>query len=171
MRPVRDGYRRDVPPGGKERTCTSVSERCSSSSSWSSSSPSRYDSPGCAKARQGGPSSFHGWFREALQARDVDRLRAFVALLLLVGDTRPLRQRAIPVRVDAAVMDEQVAVALVGGDEAEPLVVAEPLDGPGGHAEPVLRCSTARRPRPALTARNLPSRRAPAGDEAATMPA
>ena len=39
------GYRCDVPPGGKERTCTSVSELCSSSSSWSSSSPSRYDQP------------------------------------------------------------------------------------------------------------------------------
>src|SRR3954451_8993859 len=80
----------------------------------------------------------------ALQARDVDGLRPLVALLLLVGDPRPLRQRAIPVRVDAAVMDEQVAVALVGGDEAEPLVVAEPLDGPGGHAEPVHRCPAAR---------------------------
>src|SRR3954462_10313705 len=78
----------------------------------------------------------------ALQARDVDRLRALVALLLLVGDTRSLRQRAVPVRVDAAVMDEQVAVALVRRDEAEPLVVAEPLDGPCGHAQPVLRCSS-----------------------------
>src|SRR3954447_25280835 len=79
----------------------------------------------------------------ALQARDVDRLGPLVALLLLVGDPRSLRQRAIPVRVDAAVMDEQVAVALVRGDEPEPLVVAEPLDDAGGHAQPVLRCSTA----------------------------
>src|SRR3954453_6907133 len=115
MRPVRDGYRRDVPPGGKERTCTSVSERCSSSSSWSSSSPSRYDSPGCEKARQGGGYSFHGWFGEALQGRDVDRLARFVALVPPVGDTPPLRQRAIPVRVDAAVMDEQFTASLVGG--------------------------------------------------------
>src|SRR3954447_1381111 len=69
----------------------------------------------------------------ALQARDVDRLGPLVALLLVVGDARSLRQRAVPVRVDAGVMDEQVAVALVRRDEAEPLVVAEPLDGPGGH--------------------------------------
>src|SRR4051812_14653307 len=101
----------------------------------------------------------------ALQARDVDRLRPLVALLFLVGDPRSLRQRAIPVRADAAVMDEQVAVALVGGDEPEPLVVAEPLDGPGGHAQPVLRCSTT--PAAAgLTARNLATRRTAAGDEA-----
>src|SRR3954451_12209736 len=78
----------------------------------------------------------------ALQACDVDGLRPLVALLLLVGDPRSLRQRAVPVRVDAAVMDEQVPVALVRGDEPEPLVVAEPLDGPGGHAQPVLRCSS-----------------------------
>src|SRR3954465_4498104 len=82
-------------------------------------------------------------YREALQAREVHRLGSLVALLFLVGDPRSLRQRAVPVRVDAAVMDEQVAVALVRGDEPEPLVVAEPLDGPGGHAQPVLRCSTA----------------------------
>src|SRR4051794_5204402 len=75
---------------------------------------------------------------EVLQARDVDRLGPLVALLFLVGDARPLRQRAVSVRVDAAVMDEQVAVALVRRDEAKPLVVAEPLDGPGGHAQPVL---------------------------------
>src|SRR4051795_7498405 len=85
----------------------------------------------------------------ALQARDVDRLGALVALLLLVGDTRSLGQRAIPVRVDAAVMDEQVAVALVRRDEAEPLVVAEPLDGPGwpcSASPPMFDCAGRGRP-------------------------
>src|SRR3954465_7904328 len=104
----------------------------------------------------------------ALQARDVDRLGALVALLLVVGDTRSLRQRAVAVRVDAAVMDEQVAVALVRRDEAEPLVVAEPFDGPGGNlsqSPDVPLC----RSRPALTARNLAGRRAAPGCEAATM--
>src|SRR4051812_1955439 len=106
----------------------------------------------------------------ALQARDVDGLRPLVALLLLVGDPRSLRQRAVPVRVDAAVMDEQVAVALVWGDEPEPLVVAEPLDGPGGHAQPVLRCSTA--PAAAGPDGAQPTNSANrGGDEAATMPA
>src|SRR3954453_23157431 len=64
---------------------------------------------------------------------DVDRLRSLVAALLLVGDARALGQRAVPVAVDARVMDEQVAAALVGGDEAEALVVAEPLHGAGRH--------------------------------------
>jgi hypothetical protein len=30
-------------------------------------------------------------------------------------------------------MDEQVLVTVVRGDETEPLVVAEPLNGAGGH--------------------------------------
>jgi hypothetical protein len=34
---------------------------------------------------------------------------------------------------DARVMDEQVLAGLVARDEAEPLVVAEPLHGSGWH--------------------------------------
>jgi hypothetical protein len=50
--------------------------------------------------------------RRCLELADVDRLRALVAGLLLVGDARALGQRAIAVRVDARVMDEEVAAAL-----------------------------------------------------------
>src|SRR3954470_23811975 len=116
----------------------------------------------------------------ASEGRDVDRLRALVARLLFVRHARALGQRAIAVAVDAGVMDEQVAVPLVGGDEPEALVVAEPLHRPGGHRQRVLRCPLvlrseeeappARRPHdlpavppPALTARKLPTRAAGPG--------
>ena len=56
-----------------------------------------------------------------------------VALLLLVGDLGTLGERPIAVSRDAREMDEQVAAALVGRDEAEALVVAEPLDRAGTH--------------------------------------
>src|SRR4051794_20435420 len=69
-------------------------------------------------------------------ALDVDRLGPRVALFLLVGDAGALGQGAVAVRDDRGMMDEQVAVALVRGDEPEPLVVAEPLDGSGRHLQP-----------------------------------
>src|SRR4051794_13671341 len=67
------------------------------------------------------------------ELRYVDRLRALVALLLVVGDLRAFGERAVAVAGDAAEMDEQVPAALIGRDEAEALVVAEPLDRPGAH--------------------------------------
>src|ERR1700757_748894 len=70
--------------------------------------------------------------------RDVDGLRALLALLRVVGDLGPLLQRAVTLAVDPGVMDEEVLVAVVRGDETEPLVVAEPLHGAGGH----LLCSS-----------------------------
>src|SRR5262249_2004638 len=63
----------------------------------------------------------------------VDGLRALVALLGVVGDLCALLQRAVALAVDAGVMDEQVLLAIVGGDETEPLVVAEPLHCAGRH--------------------------------------
>src|SRR3954452_9288230 len=68
-----------------------------------------------------------------LELLDVDRLGPLVSLLLLVGDAQSLGQRAIAVHHDSRVVDEEVAIALIGRDEPEPLVVAEPLDGTGGH--------------------------------------
>src|ERR1035437_4120769 len=64
---------------------------------------------------------------------DVDGLGALVALLCVVGHFRALLQRAIALAVDAGVMDEQILLAVIGGDETEPLVVAEPLYGAGRH--------------------------------------
>src|SRR5262249_21760846 len=68
-----------------------------------------------------------------LDLADVHRLGPLVAGFLLVGDARALGQRAVAVGIDARVMDEEVAAALVGRDEAEALVVAEPLHGAGRH--------------------------------------
>src|SRR3954463_12994427 len=68
-----------------------------------------------------------------LDGRDVDGLRALVAVLGVVGDPRALCEGAEPVRVDARVVDEEVLAALVRSDEAEALLVAEPLHGSGCH--------------------------------------
>src|ERR1019366_5816106 len=42
-------------------------------------------------------------------------------------------QRAVALAVDPGVVDEEVLVTVVRGDEPEPLVVAEPLYGAGRH--------------------------------------
>src|SRR5215210_4028535 len=69
-----------------------------------------------------------------LERRHVDGLGALVPGLSVVGNLRALGQRLESAGVDAAVMDEEVLASLVRGDEAEALVVVEPLDGSGGHA-------------------------------------
>src|SRR5437870_4200771 len=68
-----------------------------------------------------------------LDERDVDGLRALVAVLGVVGDPRALGEGAEAVGVDARVVDEEVLAALVRRDEAEALLVAEPLHGSGSH--------------------------------------
>src|SRR4051794_31485902 len=62
-----------------------------------------------------------------LNDRDVDGLRALVAVLGVVGDPRALSEGAEAVAVDARVVDEEVLAAFIGCDEAEALLVAEPL--------------------------------------------
>src|SRR5271169_2898092 len=62
-----------------------------------------------------------------LDRLDVYGLGALVALLGVIGHLRALLQRTVALAVDAGVMDKQVLVAVVGGDETKPLVVAEPL--------------------------------------------
>src|SRR5690242_2574529 len=69
----------------------------------------------------------------SLDRRHVDGLWALVALLRVVGHLGPLLQRAIALSVYAGVVDEQVLVTVVRGDETEPLVVAEPLYGASWH--------------------------------------
>src|SRR5947208_12621466 len=59
----------------------------------------------------------------------VDRLRALVAGLLVIGDLRVLLQALEARPVDAGVVNEEVSVAFIGGDEAIALLVVEPLDG------------------------------------------
>src|SRR5687767_14871483 len=71
--------------------------------------------------------------RRSLDRRDVDRSRALGTLLGLVRDTGTLGERAEAVARDAREMDEEVLAGLVGRDEPEALVVAEPLHGTGRH--------------------------------------
>src|SRR3954447_26091819 len=68
-----------------------------------------------------------------LDDRDVDGLRALVAVLGVVGDPRALGEGAEAVAIDPRVVDEEVLAALVRSDEAESLLVAEPLHGSGSH--------------------------------------
>src|SRR4051794_26854224 len=78
-----------------------------------------------------------------LERGDVDGLGALVAGLGVVRHLRALGQRFEAVGVDAGVVDEEVLTALVRGNEAEALVVVEPLHGSGSHDFP---------PRPMCTA-------------------
>src|SRR5215213_8876661 len=71
--------------------------------------------------------------RAALDLLDVDGLGALVPVLLLVADLRALREGAVAVAADPGEVDEQVTPTLVGRDEAEALVVREPLDRAGAH--------------------------------------
>src|SRR5690349_11635353 len=69
----------------------------------------------------------------ALDSADVDRLRALVALLGVVGDLCSLVQRAVALALDGAVMDEEVLALVIRRDEAVALLIAEPLDCSGCH--------------------------------------
>src|SRR4051812_233929 len=76
-----------------------------------------------------------------LDRADVHGLRPLVAGLGLVLHARALGERAVAVRFDAAVVDEQVLAAFIGCDEAEALLVAEPLNGALCHVFPPRRLS------------------------------
>src|ERR687895_437894 len=70
----------------------------------------------------------------------VHRLRTLVARLFLVLHLGVLRQGLEALSVDAAVVDEQVPLSIIGSDEAEALLVVEPLHGSGRHVTcPFLR--------------------------------
>src|SRR5215472_11642369 len=71
--------------------------------------------------------------------RHVNGLRSLRTGLLLIRNLHTLGQRAIAVPHDASEMNEKVASAVIGRDETEALVVAEPLDGTRCHVLP-LRC-------------------------------
>src|SRR5919197_371138 len=76
-----------------------------------------------------------------LDEADVHRLRSLVADLLLVLHLGVLRQALEALAVDARVVHEEVAIALVRRDEAVALFVVEPLDGSGRHVEPLPACA------------------------------
>src|SRR4051794_22604868 len=64
---------------------------------------------------------------------DVRRLRPLRALAQLVLDPRAFGQRAEPIPRDRGEMDERVLPPVIGSDEAEALLVAEPLHDTGSH--------------------------------------
>src|SRR5688572_28571644 len=64
----------------------------------------------------------------------VHRLRALRPILGFVRDPCVLLERLEAAPLDTGVMDEEIAAALVRRDEAEALLVVEPLDGSGSHA-------------------------------------
>src|ERR1700704_4670513 len=65
--------------------------------------------------------------------RDVLGLRAFCALSLFELDLRTLCEGLVAIAADGAEMDEHVLATGVGGDEAIPLCIVEPLNGSGCH--------------------------------------
>src|SRR3954467_5559588 len=82
-----------------------------------------------------------------LQGHDVGSSGALRTLLGVVADLRALGERLEAAALDRAVVDEQVLARLVGRDEAEALVVVEPLHGSGGHRDSLrgsVRCETRR---------------------------
>src|SRR5215208_2097073 len=89
----------------------------------------------------------------SLERLHVDGLGPPVAGLGIKGHLGALSQRLETFAADAAVVDEEVFSALVRGDEAEALVVVEPLDGSGWHARPPSHVLRTRRLLEATTAR------------------
>src|SRR6476469_1548944 len=76
------------------------------------------------------------WLRVRLDRLDVDGLRPLVAGLGVEGDLGALSQRLEAVSGNAAVADEQILPAVLRRDEAEALVVVEPLHGSSRHVLP-----------------------------------
>src|SRR5919106_5109737 len=64
---------------------------------------------------------------------DVHRLRSLVARLLLVLDLGILGERLEALAIDAGVVDEEVTVPVVRGNEAVALLLVQPLDGSRRH--------------------------------------
>src|SRR3954463_11018619 len=70
-----------------------------------------------------------------LERADVDGLGALVAGLGVEAHAGAFGEGLEALRVDARVVDEEVLARVVRRDEAEALVVVEPLDGSGGHSD------------------------------------
>src|SRR5215210_2513714 len=76
-----------------------------------------------------------------LERGDVDGLGALVPGLRVEAHASALGESLEALRVDARVVDEEVLARVVRRDEAEALVVVEPLDGSGGHSLSLLGSS------------------------------
>src|SRR3954466_3537182 len=87
----------------------------------------------CDAAAASPPPERRGLGSAALLHLHVRRGGALGTHLGLVADLRTLGERLEAAAGDARVVDEQVLALVVGGDESEALLVAEPLDGSGCH--------------------------------------
>src|SRR4051794_2608335 len=83
------------------------------------------------RARRSGPVAKHEWELREVHVRGV---RTLGALLRVVGDLRTLGEGTEAVPLDRREMHEEVLAPVLRRDEAEALLVAEPLDGSDGHA-------------------------------------
>src|SRR4051812_13536734 len=84
---------------------------------------------------------------ERLDRLNVRGVGALGPVLSVVADLRALGERLEAAAGDAAVVHEQVLALIVGRDEAEALVVAEPLHGSSSHLFPPGRLCAAKRGR------------------------
>src|SRR2546423_15274795 len=78
-----------------------------------------------------------------LEGLNVHCLGSLVAGLGVIGDPGALCEGAKALGCNRRVMDEEVLAGFIGGDEAKPLVVVEPLHGSSCHgdtSERVLCC-------------------------------
>src|SRR3954453_23719591 len=93
--------------------------------------------PARRRPRRRSTSSSEAWTARSTRLRledgDVRGVRALGARLGVVGAPGARGQGLEPRAVDAGVVDEQVLAAVLRRDQAEALLVAEPLHGSGGH--------------------------------------
>src|SRR5687768_2393446 len=81
------------------------------------------------------------WYDDSVDLGDVLRRRALLALDDVELDTLALRERAETAALDGRVVDEAILAAVLRRDEAEALLVVEPLHGAGGTHYHSLCCS------------------------------
>src|SRR3954463_16052549 len=101
------------------------------STSWPLSSCTRNMAFGSASTTSPSNSTFSSFAK--LDRPDVGGLRALGALAELVLDLGTLGQRPEAVAGDRGEVDERVLASVIGRDEAEALLVAEPLHRSGSH--------------------------------------
>src|SRR6476620_9932048 len=106
------------------------------STSWPLSSCTRNIAFGSASTTSPSNSTFSSFAK--LDDPDVGRLRALGGLADLVLDLRALYEGAEAVARDTREVDERVLAPVIGGDEPEALLVAEPLHHTGGHCRTLL---------------------------------
>src|SRR2546423_885529 len=106
------------------------------STSWPLSSCTRNIAFGSASTTSPSNSTFSSFAK--LDDPDVGRLRALGGLAQLVFDLRALREGAEAVARDAREVHERVLAPVIGGDEPEALLVAEPLHYAGRHCRSLL---------------------------------